>query len=82
MKIRTTIAAALGALAAGAFIAAAPATAAPSFCDNHGTGPGLIYKAACAVGDGGGGNQVEDDDCSCPGHCQPEGSEPASRPEA
>ncbi|QXO12827.1 hypothetical protein SEA_LATRETIUM_27 [Mycobacterium phage Latretium] len=33
----------------------AVADAAPKHCDNHGTGTGLIYKHACATGNGGRG---------------------------
>lgn len=40
----------------GAF-ALAP-TAAAGMCDNHGTGPGQIYKTACAKGGGGGGSTI------------------------
>ncbi|AEL19804.1 hypothetical protein SEA_COCOABERRY_72 [Mycobacterium phage Cocoaberry] len=41
----------------GVAIVATPpyAEAAPGMCANHGTGPGLIYKHACATGRGGWG---------------------------
>lgn len=36
-----------------ALLTAPSAEAVPKFCDNHGTGPGQVYKHACAGGDGG-----------------------------
>ncbi|QAY06977.1 hypothetical protein SEA_DATWAY_71 [Mycobacterium phage Datway] len=47
------LAAVAAALAAGAVLGAAPAAEASPVCANHGTGPGLIYKHACAGGRGG-----------------------------
>ncbi|QBP31456.1 hypothetical protein KIY76_gp71 [Mycobacterium phage Miramae] len=52
----TRLIAALVAVGIGVGIVATPvAAAAPSMCANHGTGPGLIYKHACANGRGGWG---------------------------
>ncbi|UVK63368.1 hypothetical protein SEA_SHYGU2_71 [Mycobacterium phage Shygu2] len=48
--------AALAALGIGVAIVATPPYAEASpICTNHGTGPGLIYKHACANGRGGWG---------------------------
>jgi type 1 fimbria pilin len=48
----------LAAVGVTAAIIAAP-TASAKMCDNHGTGSGQIYIAACAVGGGGGGATID-----------------------
>lgn len=57
MKLNMYVAAAcvVAGSAIGAAVTHPTVEASPAFCANHGTGPGQIYKAACANGAGGWG---------------------------